>query len=301
MSTPAIFKNLHGKVPPEVEMAFSLLMKGRKDNYDAILALKNQQTAATQTVNNISNTIGTLQQTIIEQITTVSESVPEGRVNQQTVPYAIQNSDYGGTVILQGGGPYDITLNSAVSLPYYTSCFNLGSVSASVTPDLAGATVNNVASLTLLPNQYMWIFFDGLNWWALTFILPVTIAKVTHQWLDSYTAGTGVFTQSQPAAADLSDGTQGTGAVLLASTLPLSGTSASIGGAAMTAGQTISTTVSVTGAATSMAVVVSPQTYPGDGFVWDGYVSAANTVTVRLTCVAAGTPSAAVYNCRVVQ
>ena len=31
-----------------------------------------------------------------------------------------------------------------------------------------------------------------------------TIAKVTHQWLDSYNAGTGLFTQSQPAYSDLS-------------------------------------------------------------------------------------------------
>jgi hypothetical protein len=32
----------------------------------------------------------------------------------------------------------------------------------------------------------------------------VTIAKVSHQWLDSYTASTGAFTQSQPAFTDIS-------------------------------------------------------------------------------------------------
>ena len=35
------------------------------------------------------------------------------------------------------------------------------------------------------------------------FTIPQTIAKVTHQWLDSYTAGTGLFTQSQPGFPDI--------------------------------------------------------------------------------------------------
>jgi hypothetical protein len=35
---------------------------------------------------------------------------------------------------------------------------------------------------------------------------------------------------------------------------------------------------------------VSPQADPG--FVWDAFVSSPNTVTVRLTCFAAGTPIA---------
>src|SRR5208337_1617399 len=35
--------------------------------------------------------------------------------------------------------------------------------------------------------------------------LPVTIAAVTHKWLNSYTSSTGDFTATQPAAADLSD------------------------------------------------------------------------------------------------
>src|SRR5271166_4569971 len=34
---------------------------------------------------------------------------------------------------------------------------------------------------------------------------PVTIAAVSHEWLNSYTSTTGLFTQSQPASTDLSD------------------------------------------------------------------------------------------------
>jgi hypothetical protein len=35
-------------------------------------------------------------------------------------------------------------------------------------------------------------------------VFPISISKVTHEWLDSYNAATGLFTQSQPAFADLS-------------------------------------------------------------------------------------------------
>jgi hypothetical protein len=163
LPTPAIFRNLHGKVDPGVVSAIHLIFNATKDAHDAIVALSGQHGTTVQNVSNVTTQIGSLT-TIINN---VAEAVPEGNVNQQTVPYAIQNSDYGGVVILQGAGPYDITLNSAVTMPYYTICFNLGSVSATVTPDLAGATVNNVASLTLGVNQWMLIFFDGLNWWAL--------------------------------------------------------------------------------------------------------------------------------------
>lgn len=81
----------------------------------------------------------------------------------------------------------------------------------------------------------------------------------------------------------------------------LRGTSGNLGGSAMTAGQTITATVSVIGATSGMAVALSPSTYPGDGFVWDAYVSSADTVTVRLTATLSGTPTTSTYNVRVIQ
>lgn len=186
--TPAIVRNLHGKADPQVVQALSLIFSGVKDAHDAIIELSKQHGSTVQNVTNNSTQIGSL----IQQFVSVEESVPEGNVNQQTVPYAVQNSDYGGVVILQGAGPYDVTLNSAVSLPYYTLCFNLGSVSATVTPDLAGSTINNVASLTLPVNGWMIIFFDGLNWWAL---YPPPSSTPTVEDLSSLVNGvTTVFT-----------------------------------------------------------------------------------------------------------
>jgi len=89
------------------------------------------------------------------------------------------------------------------------------------------------------------------------------------------------------------------GGVTLSPTL--AGTSASIGGSALVAGQTATTTVTVTGATTAMVALCSPVTYPGAAFTWDAYVSAPNTVTVVLQATVAGTPAASAYNVRVLQ
>jgi hypothetical protein len=83
--------------------------------------------------------------------------------------------------------------------------------------------------------------------------------------------------------------------------LPLSGTTGSIGGSALTAGQCASGTASVANSTASMAVAVSPATYPGDGYTWQGYISAAGTVTVKVCAISAGTPTASAYNVRVIQ
>lgn len=81
----------------------------------------------------------------------------------------------------------------------------------------------------------------------------------------------------------------------------LSATSASIGGGALIAGACANTTTAVTGAATTMAVIVTPTTYPGDGNFWHGYVSSANNVTVSICAAIAGTPTASTYIIRVIK
>lgn len=81
----------------------------------------------------------------------------------------------------------------------------------------------------------------------------------------------------------------------------LTGTTGSIGGSALLAGACTSGTVAVTGSTTAMAVVATPVTYPGDGFDWEAFVSAAGTVTVKVCGFIAGTPVASAYNVRVLQ
>lgn len=80
-----------------------------------------------------------------------------------------------------------------------------------------------------------------------------------------------------------------------------SGTTGSIGGGLLTAGTCASGTVAVVGATTAMTVSVSPNTYPGDGTLFFGYVSTNGTVTVKACAVVALTPGASTYNVRVTQ
>jgi hypothetical protein len=81
----------------------------------------------------------------------------------------------------------------------------------------------------------------------------------------------------------------------------LAGTTKSIGGTSLAAGACSSGTVAIAGTTTSMAVVATPVTYPGDGDFWHGYVSAAGTVTVKVCAAVASTPTASAYNVRVLQ
>lgn len=81
----------------------------------------------------------------------------------------------------------------------------------------------------------------------------------------------------------------------------LSGITGSIGGGALLAGACASGTVAITNSTTSMAVSVTPNTYPGDGTLYYGYVSTNGTVTVKACAVVALTPTASTYNVRVVQ
>lgn len=81
----------------------------------------------------------------------------------------------------------------------------------------------------------------------------------------------------------------------------LTGTTASIGGGALLAGACASGTVAVTNSTTSMTVTVTPNTYPGDGTLFYGYVSTNGTVTVKACAIIALTPTSSTYNVRVVQ
>lgn len=95
----------------------------------------------------------------------------------------------------------------------------------------------------------------------------------------------------------------GTSLVVAGTTMlpTLTGTSASLGGGALLEGACASNTTTVTGAATTMAAVVTPNTYPGDGSAWSGQVTSANTVTTRVCAIVALTPTASTYNIRVIQ
>lgn len=94
-------------------------------------------------------------------------------------------------------------------------------------------------------------------------------------------------------------------AKLHAGNLPLSGTTSSIGGSALTLNACTSGTVSITGATTSMVAVTNPTADPNSGtsqsYDWYARVTAAGTVTVYECAIVAGTPTATTFNVRVIQ
>lgn len=106
------------------------------------------------------------------------------------------------------------------------------------------------------------------------------------------------FSQAQVPAVNSGTTTYPTSGTI---TAILTGTTGSIGGGALLAGACTSGTVAVTNSTTSMTVTVTPNTYPGDGTLFYGYVSSNGTVTVKVCAIIAITPSSGTYNVRVVQ
>jgi len=74
------------------------------------------------------------------------------------------------------------------------------------------------------------------------------------------------------------------------------GTTGSIGGSELLAAGCFTDTVTVTGATVGMPVTVTPRTFPGNGIYWSGYVSAPDTVTVKVCTSIAATIGASVYD-----
>jgi hypothetical protein len=82
---------------------------------------------------------------------------------------------------------------------------------------------------------------------------------------------------------------------------PLAGNTAAIGGGALLAFASATGTATVTGAATGMGCTATPDSDPGNDVVWACFISAADTVTVRVTALIALTPASVVYHVRVLQ
>ena len=83
----------------------------------------------------------------------------------------------------------------------------------------------------------------------------------------------------------------------------LSATTGSIGGSALGAGACASGTATLTGVSTAMTETTTPAADPGAGFTWQAFMSATDTVTVRVCNFTAGslTPTAEAYNVRAIK
>lgn len=189
--------------PSETSLHTRLLFNGLNDANQAIVTLKGQLDGVTQTVT-----------TNIIQSSGSSPAPPAppssfpglGGVNDISgdVTYTTTGTDNGVLLILNDASGTAVTLNSGVTSPFFLFTSNLGTAGVGTFTPNSG-TINGVASFALNPLYTAIMVFDGTNWHATALpIVPSSMAKVAHEWLDSYNAATGVFTQSQPAYSDIS-------------------------------------------------------------------------------------------------
>lgn len=157
--------------------------------------------------------------------------------------YTVATADNGALLILNDASPIAITLNSALTTPYFVFITNLGTGTATLTPSTG--TVNGAASFALTSLHTAIAGFDGTNWFAsATPVVPATFTAITSQWLRSYDATTGLFTGSQPAFTDI------TGRITTAQA-PAAGLSVTITTAALTVGGTQGSMTYVSGILTA--------------------------------------------------
>jgi hypothetical protein len=84
-------------------------------------------------------------------------------------------------------------------------------------------------------------------------------------------------------------------------TAPTSIASGTVSVTALSTAGCTSSTISVSGATTGMVVAVSPSSAPNANTVWTGYVGSSNSVTVQVCTLSALTPSAVIYNWRLIR
>jgi len=193
--------HLSEEVHPDVRAALRWLHNSAKDLNDAVVAI-------TPNLGTSAAAPAVVAAPIAQVASAPSPSIPNsiGTVNQQAGTfYALRGTDFGALVVVGNAAPVAVSLdNSLVVTPYYAVIENLGPSIATLTP--ATATVNGVVSIPIASGGLALVFYDGINWFTTTLpLFPISLANAVHKWLNSYDSTTGLFTQTQPAAADLSD------------------------------------------------------------------------------------------------
>lgn len=195
--------NLEGKAEPEVVEAIGFHDDAITDLQNAIPSLKSQIDA----LKSSSSSSSTTQNVTNNTETTIINTSTIGMVNDQTgnTSYSTQQTDYGAFITLSDSSAIAIMLTqgTAITVPWYVSFINLGTGTATLTPETG--LINGAASFALPGNNGVTVAYDGANFWIEpTSAEPVNTPAVTHEWLNSYDSSTGDFGQTQPAYSDIS-------------------------------------------------------------------------------------------------
>lgn len=207
--TPS-FRNVHVIAPGA---AHDTVRKAVRDHDNSI-------TDINQAISSLKTQISSLQSSTSRSSTTVTQSVASetvaqtpwigfGTVNNQSgvTSYTTQQSDDGALLIFSDASPVAVTLSN-LTIPYLLFAINWGAGLVTFTPASGNISyIGNLAaaSMPLAQGYSCMIVYDGTNFWAETLqIVPQTFNAVAHEWLNSYSAITGLFTATQPAFTDIS-------------------------------------------------------------------------------------------------
>jgi hypothetical protein len=196
MSTPVVNNRQNWQpavsdkpTPGEQVLNTRLLFTAVNQHDQAIVTLKGQVDDL-QTSMNSTNTTTEVVQTV------ESQQFPGlGQVNNQTGAYTTQTSDNGALLIMNDASAVTVTLNASVSAPFFVFISNQGAGVVTLTP--SSGTLTGASTLAL--NTLAVVVFDGTNWWSSTYpVSPQNTPAVAGQFITSYTASTGAFTQAAP-------------------------------------------------------------------------------------------------------
>lgn len=300
-------------MPSEHQYVVKNLWNSIFDAQNAIPILKAQIDANKSAVASVTNTVtnnSTASETVVQ-----SYSPTIGFVNSQVgnTTYSTTQADYGAFILLNDASPIAVSLRVApvIQLPWYATFINYSGAGTATLSPVSG-TINGGASYSLLPNSAVTVAFDGTNFETSPVSNPQNTPAILHQFITSYNALTGVFSQAQPGFSDIS------GQIAPATQMPASGvvagsyTLASItvnaegqitaasngtGGGILTGTVTVPSggsssgtftgTGTVTGATTGMSVAASAPGLIGlcgiHQVSWCADVASSNTVEVQLT------------------
>jgi len=253
MSVQTFYPKVESSIEPSVQRHLQMIYKALNNHAQAFEYVKANGT----TTSTSSSSTSTTTATTTTASTVVSSSLPGlGTRNNQTgnTSYTTQTADNGALVIFNDASPVAVTLNATVSTPWMAFITNFGAGVVTLTP--SSGTINAGASLSMAQHETSIVVFDGSNWWTSDLlILAQTIASVSHEWLNSYDASTGLFTQTQPAFTDIS-GTAAPSQLPAATTSSLGavepdGTTISVSGGVISATGSFSTVSATTVNATT--------------------------------------------------
>ena len=187
--------------PAEVVQAHRYAFQGLTDLNQAIAALKNQVDANKQTITETVSTSGGV---------TPAPPAPFpfpglGAVNNQTgnTSYTLAMTDNGALLIFGDASPVTLTLNSALTVPFFFFASNFGASNVTMTP-----STGSINQPTLDVGGLYEIVFDGTNWTATAIITGGVTQLLAGFGISlSPSGGTGVVTiNTDTHSESLTDG-----------------------------------------------------------------------------------------------